>query len=71
MLFVSFLSGVVLIMNNVNSVDVFKVMKVSIDLEGNIFGVIFKNIWIDKYIVYWNGILISNSEIFDLFKLIC
>ncbi|HAA6373906.1 TPA_asm: ATP phosphoribosyltransferase regulatory subunit [Listeria monocytogenes] len=68
--FVSSLSGAVSTTNNVNSADVFKVTKASTDSEGNISGVTFKNIWTDKYIAYRNGILISNSETPDSFKLI-
>ncbi|MBC6137380.1 ATP phosphoribosyltransferase regulatory subunit [Listeria innocua] len=69
--FVSSLSGAVsTTTTTVNGADVFEITKEDTDESGNITGVKFKNIWTDKYIAYRNGILISNSETPDSFKLI-
>ncbi|MBK3913579.1 hypothetical protein [Listeria ivanovii] len=68
--FVSSSNGVISTTNSINSADVFALTKDETDENGNISGVTFKSIWTDKYLAYRNGILISNSETADTFKLI-
>ncbi|ARM71736.1 hypothetical protein LMxysn_0101 [Listeria monocytogenes] len=68
--FVNSTSDKITTTSSVNSADVYTVTKDATDANGNITGVTFKNIWTGKYMAYRNGVLISDSETADSFKLI-